>query len=604
VALLLIQVLRYGRRLKRNRIWEVNWIQSPKVREFESELMRSLLRRRTFLQQLFISATNTPTCCLTLLRERTFASPFATSSNTQKISPFPYSIRLQVSNEIGGSDSWLTVRKVFIKLTMSRRTRANAKGGEEPARQLEDCAFNIFGWGIKIPTDKDGVVMTTRIINAYEASTTPYAKAIDAMEKKGESPLRESLSFTHRELDANEEPGIDQYMLVGFTLRGLEDDHFKMHASQKKQVPVGTHLAVDSIIEYKDLPLLVVIKMQESEQTKVELKVLLRSKLGLCRPYHVGQKECFYLPIFRDQTTDKKQRGPAWNQLVAKQAWRPSIQEVSSKQDTFKRARNTTKIVLEPKLSLQNEICSLVECFQKSGDMWHLKELEAVLLRAEEDLVFTPPAANTIMKKFIENEESFDDGDPALMVDELRQLWPELEIDATDLTTLKEQLVREKIILEYRLIKPFLAEACFQIRKLQKANDGLLDVAGEALATIRRVLGSCESAVPILTPDNESLLVPSIVSTLKNMLEAAKAFDKNLKDNCGDQTMTGTLHDVWEKYADALDTDAAKKAWFEAARYLTAAAKHKQRGLAEIIEDMVEVLDEMKLGDGAAKSIG
>jgi hypothetical protein len=59
--------------------------------------------------------------------------------------------------------------------------------------------------------------------------------------------------------------------------------------------------------------------------------------------------------------------------------------------------------------------------------------------------------------------------------------------------------------------------------------------------------------------------------------------------------LDGTLHDVWEKYADALDTDAAKKAWFEAARYLTAAMKHKQRGLADMIEDLIEVLDEMRL---------
>ena len=59
--------------------------------------------------------------------------------------------------------------------------------------------------------------------------------------------------------------------------------------------------------------------------------------------------------------------------------------------------------------------------------------------------------------------------------------------------------------------------------------------------------------------------------------------------------MTGTLQDVWEKYANALDTDAAKLSWFEAARYLTAAQKHKQRGLDDMISDLVEALDEMRL---------
>lgn len=35
--------------------------------------------------------------------------------------------------------------------------------------------------------------------------------------------------------------------------------------------------------------------------------------------------------------------------------------------------------------------------------------------------------------------------------------------------------------------------------------------------------------------------------------------------------------------------------WFEAARYLTAAQKHKQRGLDNLIQDLVEIIDELKL---------
>ena len=108
-------------------------------------------------------------------------------------------------------------------------------------------------------------------------------------------------------------------------------------------------------------------------------------------------------------------------------------------------------------------------------------------------------------------------------------------------------------------------------------------------------LTSCEPAVPILTPNDESLLIPAIIPGLKSMLQATRAFDKGLKDNSGEQTMTGTLHDVWEKYANALDTDAAKLAWFEATRYLTATQKQKQRGLDDMISDMVEVPEEMKI---------
>jgi hypothetical protein len=66
------------------------------------------------------------------------------------------------------------------------------------------------------------------------------------------------------------------------------------------------------------------------------------------------------------------------------------------------------------------------------------------------------------MRKFVDNEEEFEDEDSGLMVEEFREIWPELvEIDATDFVILKEQLVRKAIVLEYRLIRPFVAEACF-----------------------------------------------------------------------------------------------------------------------------------------------
>jgi hypothetical protein len=97
-----------------------------------------------------------------------------------------------------------------------------------------------------------------------------------------------------------------------------------------------------------------------------------------------------------------------------------------------------------------------------------------------------------------------------------------------------------------------------------------LTLPKKALATVRRVLGSRESAAPV-TWDEESALLVAISTALKNMLKAAREFDHGLKANAGDQIMTGKLHDVWEKYANALDTDVAKLAWFEAARYLTAA---------------------------------
>jgi hypothetical protein len=272
---------------------------------------------------------------------------------------------------------------------------------------------------------------------------------------------------------------------------------------------------------------------------------------------------------------------------------------LSAKQIAYKKARNTSKVVLDPKVALQNEIAFLAEGFAKTGEIWHIQELSLVLAQADEDLQHTPPAANTAMRKFVDNDENFEDGDTVLMAEEIGQLWPDLmRIDPTDLGMLKEGLIHANIILEYRLMRSFLSEALFQIRKRREGGLDLLDVAEEAVGTVRRVLTNCESAVPIMRPDEEPVLLSAITTALKSVVEAARTFDKGLKDNSGDQTSTGTIHDIWEKYANALDTDSAKLAWFEAARYLTAATKYKQRGLGEMVEDVLKVLEEMKLEPG------
>ncbi|KAF8854059.1 hypothetical protein BDZ45DRAFT_657175 [Acephala macrosclerotiorum] len=353
---------------------------------------------------------------------------------------------------------------------------------------------------------------------------------------------------------------------------------------------------------------MVVTQVQETEQPKVDLFVLLRPKRGLCTPHHIGQQNCFYLPKFRDGSTVLKERGPAWNALVAKQALRPSDRVLSKKQMAYKKARNTSKVVLEPAVSLQNSICTHVECFAESSDMWHLQEISSILEQADQDLLFMPIASNTAMRKFVDNEEEFEDGDStteggdaALMLEEVRALWPDLkEIDAADLAFLKRQLMTQDVTLEYRLLRPFLFEACYRLRAFDNLSDVSTNVVADVLGSVQRIVGTCESAAPIITADDQALLLPAITMTLKNMLQAAQKFDKGLLDSCGDQTMTGTLQDVWEKYANALDTDAAKLSWMEAARYMVAAFKYKQRGLSDMLAEVVETLE--KTGFGSSRS--
>jgi prefoldin subunit 5 len=199
----------------------------------------------------------------------------------------------------------------------SGKANANLKAMAEPAAaqpapQIKDYAFSVHGWAIKMPDGIDYEKPTT--LNANKPSTIPWRVALQTMQLKGEEPYRSSLDLTHQELEqpTEGEPGMTRYMLVGFTLPGLKEEHLKRHEEQRKQKPVGTELNPDGIIEYAELPIMVVTPIHNVEAGVTHLYALLQPSGGLCTPYKTAQRECFYLPQFRDSTTDLKGRGPSW----------------------------------------------------------------------------------------------------------------------------------------------------------------------------------------------------------------------------------------------------------------------------------------------------
>jgi hypothetical protein len=54
--------------------------------------------------------------------------------------------------------------------------------------------------------------------------------------------------------------------------------------------------------------------------------------------------------------------------------------------------------------------------------LWHLKELASIQEQAGDDLIYIPQAFYTAMRKFVDNDGEFEDGDPALMVEGLRRV--------------------------------------------------------------------------------------------------------------------------------------------------------------------------------------
>ncbi|KAH8879861.1 hypothetical protein GQ53DRAFT_755621 [Thozetella sp. PMI_491] len=68
-----------------------------------------------------------------------------------------------------------------------------------------------------------------------------------------------------------------------------------------------------------------------------------------------------------------------------------------------------------------------------------------------------------------------------------------------------------------------------------------------------------------------------------------------MKESVGEVSSWGTIQDIWEKYANSIDTDAAKKSWMELARFMVTAIAHKARGISGMVEGIVEIVDKLNL---------
>jgi hypothetical protein len=51
--------------------------------------------------------------------------------------------------------------------------------------QIQDYAFNVYGWAMRIPNDiHEGMT----VLNGLKPSTNPWEKAVELLEAKGEQP--------------------------------------------------------------------------------------------------------------------------------------------------------------------------------------------------------------------------------------------------------------------------------------------------------------------------------------------------------------------------------------------------------------------------------
>jgi len=467
---------------------------------------------------------------------------------------------------------------------MSRKERARKLAGEEPTEQVKDLCFNVYGHAFAHPEDHRAEVV---LITANEVSSTPFRKALETMKKQPPPESRESFKLTERETSLPD-LGLSSYLLVGWVPAELNAEHGRTSKEVAKQKPVGVRRP-KTVLQFDDdnLPSMAVTPVMDHEPDSVKLYVLLYLKGGVCTPYSVGQKDVFYLPQYRDNTTSKD-RGSAWNRLVLKASVRLQT-DASEKQVKYKRAGDSIRLVLEPEQSFANEVLCLARGYEASKHPWFLSELAQILDEFDEDLKYARPLASAL-KKFtrIDAVDEFDENDAEGVLQELSDLRPKQEIVGLTIGGTLEThkaLHKSHIVLEYRHLESFLVESLFRL-----SHGGSLNVE-EVLAMVERVLGKRN---PRETNDSDTTMLSTVRQKLVEMVEAAKVFDGKLKEVAGDQGIATSLAGIWSSYADAVDTGATRAAFMGVVRLFAAALRQKEKGLATMVSDLLEVLDKFE----------
>ena len=127
----------------------------------------------------------------------------------------------------------------------------------------------------------------------------------------------------------------------------------------------------------------------------IQLWALLFPKNGLRKAVGIAQYLVFYLPEFRDGTTDGHKKASSWNRKVALQSIKPELNApLTDKQRKFRHAKNATKSVFNSNISLASEIAFLVASYVHASDERLLGEISSVLKGIDDDLNYWPLPEN------------------------------------------------------------------------------------------------------------------------------------------------------------------------------------------------------------------
>ncbi|ATZ50663.1 hypothetical protein BCIN_06g01560 [Botrytis cinerea B05.10] len=517
----------------------------------------------------------------------------------------------------------------------SRVSNRRAERQQQAPEPIKGFAFTVRGVALEDGFENRGVKTT---ICASSEKKNQFQELKVKAQNGEEGILRDKPEFTSRELGGLE-AGLSAYLVVGYVL--LEEDHnraFDQSETNKKQ-PVGIKQPKKfRKFDDKTMPILVVTEVIDAVDENYQMRyyALMCPKNGISTPQKVKMDYVYFFHEFRDLETSLKTRKTTWGRLALAAAVRPDVLAAPTKRQVdFKRSKATSKLIFERQISLANHLILLAQSFAANPNKAILDDIDASVKDAIADFQHRPPPSCVNIRNFCEVPGDISIEEARGVVAEVQSLWPELgEVRWETIRLIKRGLDVAEIVLEYRLVRAVIAEGDHLFRhhsdfdecpsEIEEVpsedgegrmdQDGVADdtvmpdaydeVGDEALAskvegivsTAGRMIPLPESTMSILTKGDRTIL-GGVVKKLKELLRAIVDGDQTILDACGDTTLGAySIHEIWGKFSDAIDTDTCKMAFMTVVKRLMMHLMEKNRGVRDMLEELILLLDRLLEG--------
>ncbi|CAI6329413.1 unnamed protein product [Periconia digitata] len=503
----------------------------------------------------------------------------------------------------------------------TRLSRAEKRKGKDkgPATQIVDLCFNLGGRAFRQPEEFS--TENPIYINAKGPSSTIYKTALSRARKPTQAKSRVTISLFAEEKQDEPPTGLFKYLLIGWVpMSILEENKSETGTKRSYGTMVGLERPKDNdIIEYDhddvdNFPMMAVVKLNSDEnQLSTRCYVLMHQEDGTCTSYAVSADDVFYMSMYRDETSSKKDRKGNWNRLVNKFALQQT--PITGNPPALRRARDRSKSVLPPTTSLENEINSLLATYELTKKPWCLDEFKEILEDLNPDPVNAPPE-NTALHGFANLEDDsalFTQAKAQNVIDEIRIAWPDTEVDPVHLAMLGRGIqcaddtapdyIHLHAYIRYgtNLIQKSIAAGEVDANIALQVEDGedrqtqekvLASIAQTTHDTIRNVLGSAKlQKAPLSDAHAYRKLLVALKAKLVEIVVADKEFARMLKDSIGDQAIGANYQDIWAKCCEQSDTEGARAAFMDITKLVIGALRAHEGYLAKRVKDIVDILD-------------